>query len=82
MTKTVASFATVKVQDHAVLYDHVHYGHQRRQPMLPSWETQRANGGWGLFSAVPPDDVGIATAETLLYGFTVDLSRPELDQAS
>lgn len=28
VTKTVASIATVKVQDQAVLSDHVHYGHQ------------------------------------------------------
>lgn len=80
MTKTVASIATVKVQDHAVLYDHIHYGHQRGRPMLPSCETQQVIGGWGLFSAVLPDDVGIATAEMLLYGFTVDLSRPKFDQ--
>lgn len=28
VTKTVASIATVMVQDRAVLYDHIHYGHQ------------------------------------------------------
>lgn len=82
MTETAASVATVKVQDHAVLYDHIHYGRQRGQPMLPSCETQQVMGGGGLFTAVPPDDVGIATAQILLYGFTVDLSRPKFDQAS